>query len=155
MPISHVEGDIRLTECDAILVPLNARGQTQVDPLETDLRDAFPVFFSEYRRLAVNHKLDTGVAWFFTDNQPMLVGAVVRQSANSPARWRFFEQALVQFRHDYLNYRIDSLALARFGDDIEWSNLIEIVRQNMTSLDIVVNIYKAHIAGQPSITVSE
>src|ERR1041384_2765341 len=118
--IEVLKADIRKTNMMALMLGLNTRGQTDVTSLETDLRDQFPVFYSEYRRQTRNERLQPGDLWYFRESQPMLIGAMVKGAPSSPARLRHLEQVLVSIRQEYQREGITSIAIAPLGSELEW-----------------------------------
>ena len=112
MSITFTRGDIRKTKAQTLMLGLNARGQVEVNPLETALRDQFPVFYSEYRRLGRTGALVPGEWWFFREATPWLLGAVLRDGPNTSTRLRHLEQVLITLRRDWQREGLKSLAIA-------------------------------------------
>jgi hypothetical protein len=146
--IQVLKADLRKTSMMAILLGLNTRGQTDVTPLETDLRDQFPVFFSEYRRQTRSSRLQPGALWYFRESQPILIGAMLKDAPSSPARLRHLEQALVSFRQEYQREGITSLAIAPLGSELEWPALYALLEEYLRPLPIAIEIYEAYVLGQ-------
>lgn len=146
MPIHFVKGDICLTGAQSILLGLNARGQADVNPLETTLRDQHPVFFSEYRRMARNNALPT--LWVFRESQPWFIGVVLRDSARGIVRLRLLEQALTTLRLEWQREGLESIAVAPLGDELEWPALKGLLEELLIYIPIPIFVYEEYIPGQ-------
>lgn len=152
MSLIFVEGDPLQTHAQALLLAMNLRGQVAVHPLETAMRDRYPVFYSEHRRLARQDFWQGGQLWFFRDATPLLVGAMVQDSANGVVKLRFLEQALISLRREYQEQGITSLAVAPMGDALEWSSLRALLVEHVTMLPIPIVIYQQYL---PQTTAEE
>lgn len=148
MAIHFVQGDIGLTGAQSLVLGLNTRGQVDVTPLEIALRDQYPVFFSEYRRMARNSLLSGGKVWIFRESQPWFVGMVVRDSARGITRLRYVEQALTQLRLEWQREGLESIAIAPLGDEIEWPALRALLEELLIYLPIPIFIYETYLPGQ-------
>lgn len=143
MSLSIVQGDILQTSAQAILLGLNLRGQASVNPLETRLRDVYPVFFSEYRRLGRNSAFTLGDLWFFKEAQPWLLGALLYQSASSTLRLRHMEQVIYKLYQTYEFEGLQSLAIAPFSDPLEWAGLLALLQDRLSNFPLPVLLYEA------------
>jgi len=148
MTITLVKGDIRKTRAQAIMLGMNTQGAVEVSPLETTLRDQYPVFYSEYRRLGRSKALTAGQLWFFRDAAPWFVGALIRDAANSVSRIRHLEQALITLRRDWQREGLKSLAVAPLGDPTEWGTLKEVLQEYLSPLPIPILLYDEYIPDQ-------
>ena len=126
------------------MLGLNACGQVEVNPLETALRDQFPVFYSEYRRLGRSDALIPGQWWFFRESTPWLVGAILRDSPNSSTRLRHLENILITLRRDWQREGLKSLAIAPLGTDIEQAPIRALVEDYLKNGPIPVEFYEQH-----------
>jgi hypothetical protein len=120
----------------------------EVNPLETLLRDQYPVLFSEYRRMGRNEEFTPGQVWFFKDSQPWFVGVMIRETANGVSRLRFLEQAMVTLGHTYQRESLRSLAVAPMGSDWEWVGLKAVLQEYLHPLPIPVFLYEAYVPAQ-------
>lgn len=148
MAFQFVQGDVSLTHAQAILLAVNAKGQVGVDPLETHLRDVYPVFYSDLRRLARNQKLTPGQLYFFRESTPWLVGAVLRDSARGIIKLRYLEQVLTQLRLEWQRENIKSLAIAPMGDELEWPALKTLLEELLVFIPIPMIVYETHVPDQ-------
>ena len=148
MSINIVKGDIRLTAAQTICLGMNARGQVEVTPLETSLRDTYPVFYSEFRRMGRGGLLREGQLWIFRDSTPWFAAMIIKDSGSSPPRLRHLEQALVNLRRDWQREQLRTLAIAPIGDELEWQSIRMLIRDYLNPLPIPVLLYEAHIPGQ-------
>lgn len=147
--LRFMRGDVRKTTASALLLGLNQRGQADVTPLETDLRDLYPVFFSEYRRQTRSGQLPVGALWFFRDSRPILLAGILRESPSAPTRLRHLENVLVALRQEWQRESLDSLAIAPLGDELEWPALRVLLEDYLTLLPIPIDIYEAYIPDHP------
>lgn len=147
MALQQVEGDVRLTGAQALLLGVNARGRVEVNPLEITLRDQYPVFYSEQRRMAKSGRLSPGQFWVFREAQPWLVAGVVRQTAGGITRARYLEQLLLNLRRLYQDEQLRSLAIAPLAPEPEWSALRQIILETL-HIPMPVFVYTQHLPGQ-------
>lgn len=142
MSITYKRADIRETKAQSIMLGLNARGQVEVNPLETALRDQFPVFYSEYRRLGRNGALVPGEWWYFREATPWLIGAILRDGPNSSTRLRHLEQALITLRRDWQREGLKSLAIAPLGTEVELAPIRALMEDYLKDGPIPVEFYE-------------
>lgn len=148
MAVHFVKGDVTLTRAQSILLALNSHGQVEVSPLETQLRDLYPVFFSEYRRMGRNEHLTPGQVWIFRESIPWFVGAVVRDSAQGIIKLRYLEQVLTQLRLEWRRENLESLAIAPMGDDLAWPALRALLEELLVYIPIPIFVYETYIPQQ-------
>lgn len=141
-----VQGDVRHTRAQSILLGLNARGQVDVNPLETALRDQYPVFYSDYRR----RNLTSGDLWFFHESKPKIIGAVIRDSASGATKLRYLEHALLLLRQQWQLEGVTSLAIAPLGTSEEWPDLKTLLAEHLRLMNLPVVVYDAYVANQPA-----
>ena len=143
MSITFTRGDIRKTKAQTLMLGLNARGQVEVNPLETALRDQFPVFYSDYRRLGRTGALIPGEWWFFREAKPWLLGAVLRDGPNSSTRLRHLEQVLITLRRDWQREGLKSLAIAPLASGPEAAPIRALIVDYLKDGPIPVEFYEA------------
>lgn len=146
MGITVLKGDVFSTEAQALMLGMNTRGQAEVNPMETVLRDKYPVFYSEHRRLGKSGSWETGQLWIFRDATPWLLGAMIRETGNGITRTRFIDQVLLRLLRDYQRERIESLAIAPLAPDPEWAVVQQIIKDTLHSLPIPIFLYEQHVS---------
>lgn len=139
MPLSVLSADPLQTDAHVLVIGINSQGGVEVNPLETRLRDRFPVFFSDYRRA----KPALGELYLFRESTPLLLGMVIRESAASITRPRHVEQALLNLTQSWQREGFQSLAIAPFCPDPEWTSLKSLLYQYLDGLPIPVTIIES------------
>jgi len=147
MSLAFVNGDVRLTRAQSLLLGLNIKGEASVSPLESTLRDQYPVFFSEYRRLGRAQAWSEGKLWFFRETRPWLLGAFVRGSADGVTRLRHVEQCFTTLRNTWRQEGILSLAIAPLGTAEEAKALFALAQDLLGNLPFPIYYYAEHVAG--------
>jgi hypothetical protein len=143
MNIRFVQGDVFLTRMQSVAVGLNTTGRVEVTPFFTTIQDRYPVFVSEYRKRGRAERLTPGDFWVWREGQPWLVGLVIRDTPQGPARLRYIETALLNLYKNWEREGLHSLALALTVDEIERPALHDLVARYLGTLPVVV--YEAHL----------
>ena len=154
MPLQMYEGDLLQSTQPSLMLGLNMRGQASADPLESRLRDLYPVFFSEYRRLGRQGALQLGKLWFFKEATPWLIGAVVYPSHTSTLRLRHVEQVIVALYQQHELENIEGIALAPLGSSLEADGLAFLLDEYLSNYPYQIDYYRRYFPDYPPSPVS-
>lgn len=147
MPVRYLSGDPLLTRAQVIAFGYNAKGRTEVGPLETALLTRFPAAFSSYRKRSSARRIHPGSSWLWRDTSPMLLFLVVRDSSVGATRARYVQSALVGLARDYRLDGIRSVALARLGSELEWPVFKPIIDYWLGGSALPVYVYETILPG--------
>ena len=70
-----------------------------------------------------------GGVWVWREGQPWLVGMVIQETAQGAARLRYVEAVLLNLSKDWEREGLRSLAVMRFGDDVEWPAIRTLIEE--------------------------
>lgn len=147
MSIRFVQGDIFLTQAQAIAVGVSANGRLGVTPFHTVLHDRYPVFISDCNKRGRASALAPGAVWVWREAQPWLVGLVIQDTPQGAARLRYVETAMLNLYKDWEHERLRSLAMMRFGDDGEWPAVRAILEDYLGRITLPVIVYDQYQPG--------
>lgn len=147
MSIEVVRGNIFETRAQTIAFGLNAAGRLPVAPVYTHLHDRYPVFVSEYRRLARAGQLPPGALWVWRDGTPWLAALILRETPQGSARPRFVEAALMALYQQGRRAGLRSLALLPGTDALEWPAFEALARQWAPLIDLPLVVYREYDTG--------
>lgn len=138
MPIVIAQNTLWETTAQAILIGLNTQGDIAVTPLETRLRDLYPVFFSTSRR----QTWELGELRFFRESSPWLIGAFIQETATSPTRLRYIERAILNLAQVWQQESLRSVAIAPLGERSEWSDIQALIQTYLGKLPLMIELYE-------------
>lgn len=141
MSITFIQGDIFLTQAQAIAVGLNSTGRLEVSSLYTTLQDRYPVFVSEYRKQARAGLLTPGHMWIWREGQPWLVGLVIREAPQGATRLRYVEAALLNLYKNWEHEGLQSLAIQQLAEDSEWPVVRRLIMDYLGEIKLPVSVY--------------
>lgn len=150
MTLHTVEGDPLLTQADALLMPANARGQHEMDPLTLRAAQAYPAAFAAITRRARAGRIPVGTLWTWHESRPRLVFALVRQTAVGATRLRYVQSIAMTLARDHRLLGINSLAIPPLGRDHEWVEIQRILATWLDRAALPVTVYAAVIQGHPA-----
>jgi hypothetical protein len=143
MSVAFVQGDIFLTQAQAVALGLNSAGRLDVSHLYITLQDRYPVFVSDYRKMAHAGLLTPGQLWIWREGQPWLVGMVIRESPQGAVRLRYVEAALLNLYQNWEREGLHSLAIMQLADDSEWSAIRGLIKDYLEGINLAVSVYEA------------
>jgi len=149
MTLNLVQGDITLSRADAIVFAHNARGRTELGPVETRLRQRNPAAFSAYARRCRADRQPLGSFWVWTATRPLLVFLTVRPSSVSSVRVRLVQSALQRLANEIHFYPIRRLSVAPLAPGAEMPLVLPVVQETLAPLArlMLITIYTADIPG--------
>lgn len=148
MPVRYVSGDLLLTGAQVIAFGCNAKGRTELGPLETALLTRFPAAFSSYRKRCSTGRIRAGTTWLWRETTPMLLFLVVRDSSLGATRLRYVQSALMALARDYRLESIRSVALARLGNESEWPAFRPVIDYWLGNSALPVYVYESYLPGE-------
>lgn len=147
MPITYVTGDPLLTRAQTLAFGHNAKGRTEVSPLETLLLHHYPAAFATFGKQCRSQRVKPGMFWVWGESLPHLAFMVVRESSVGATRVRYVESAVMTLARDYRLHNITSLAFAPLADSAEWSSLRPVVDYWLKNCPLPVVVYEAYAPG--------
>ncbi len=147
MSIEVAQGDIFAASAQTIAFGLNAAGRLPVAPVYTYLHDRYPVFVSEYRRLARTRQLPPGALWVWREGSPWLAALILRETPQGSARPRFIEAALMALYHQGQREGLVSVALLPGVDALEWPAFEALARQWAPLINLPLALYREYATG--------
>jgi hypothetical protein len=147
MPIIRVCGDPLLTRAPVLAFGHNARGRTEMTPLEHAAFRAYPAAFAAYHKQCRQQRIIPGTGWLWADSRPRLLFLVVRDSGVGATRLRYVHAALLELARDYARQRIRAVALAPLGSASEWRDIRLLVDQVLGRVRIPIYLYETYVPG--------
>jgi hypothetical protein len=147
MPLTYVTGDPLHTRAQVLAFGHNAKGRTELGPLETQLLDLYPAAFATFGKQCRSQRIKPGTFWVWRESVPHLAFMVVRETSVGATRLRFVESAVMTLARDYRLHSITSLALARLGDGEEWPALKPVVDYWLKACPLPVVVYEGYARG--------
>jgi hypothetical protein len=147
MPLLAVSGDPLLTRAHTLAFGHNARGRTELGPLETLLLNRYPAAFAMYGRRCQSGRIVAGEYWIWRESQPCLAFLVVRNSSVSAARLRHVQMIALALARDYALAGIHSLALAPLAAGSEWPPVQLVLEESFARSALPVILYQSYRPG--------
>jgi hypothetical protein len=107
-----VSGSPWETTAQVLAFGYNARGRTEVAPLQTTLQYRHPAAFAAFGKQARAGRIPPGSLWVWREAQPYLGFLVVRETAVGATRLRYVQAAALTLARDYALEGFTSLAIA-------------------------------------------
>lgn len=149
MTLSYARGDLLLGSRQTAGIGLSATGRLGVEPLAIALLDRFPTFVSDYQRRCRAATLPPGTVWLWRETRPWLMGLIVRETTQGPARLRYVEAALLYLANHWQAEGLTSLVLMRPGETDDWPAVRDLIEQYLGALALPVTICETYAAGVP------
>ncbi|MCA9908191.1 MAG: hypothetical protein KC519_06040, partial [Anaerolineae bacterium] len=101
MTVEIVSGDPLQTQAQVLAFGYNARGRSEVNPLQATLQYRYPAAFAAYGKQCRAGRITPGTLWIWREAQPWLGFMIVRESSVGPTRLRFVQQIALTLARDY------------------------------------------------------
>jgi hypothetical protein len=147
MPVTYVTGDPLLTGAQALAFGYNAKGRTEVGPLETRLLDLYPAAFASFGKQCRSERVRPGMFWIWRESRPHLMFMAVRETSVGATRVRFVESVVMTLTRDYRLHGLTSLALMRPGSGEEWPAFKPVVDYWLKGCPLPVVVYETYAPG--------
>lgn len=144
MPLISVSGDPMLTDCQVLAFGYNLRGQSESRDEQIRLLQNHPAMFSVFKRQMGKDKLKAGETWHWNESTPRFQFWLIRESPFGATRIRYVQSIVMSFVRDYQLQDIESLAIIRPGNDLEYEEFKPILAQWLDPLPIPIILYETY-----------
>lgn len=144
MSVEIIKGNIWNTKAHTIVNTVNCEGVMGAGiALECRLR--FPEMFSRYKEICDDGLLKPGLLWLYKGEERWILNFPTKTSWKLPSKEEYLHSGLKKFAETFQSKGIESIAFPLLGAShggIDESRSLEIMKQYLEPLDLVVEIYK-------------
>lgn len=141
MSFQMVSGDPLQTQAQMLAFGYNARGRSEVNPLQATLQYRYPAAFAAYGKQCRAGRMALGTLWIWREAQPWLGFMIVRESSVGPTRLRFVQHIALTLTRDFQLEGIKSVAIAGLCTRSELPPIRDVLARWLESGSLPVVMY--------------
>lgn len=143
--ITYKTGNIFHSGMKTLVNPVNCAGIMGAG-LALQFKKLFPKMYKGYRAVCDQRKLQPGHLLYSNvlEHGKTVLNFATKDHYKNPARLEWVEHGLIQFRTNYKNLEIESIAFPMLGcglGGLAWEDVKPLMEQYLNDLDIPIEIY--------------
>ncbi len=141
--IKYIKGNLFDSNAQTLVNPVNTVG-VMGKGIALEFKKRYPEMFKAYKEVCGKNMLYIGKLMLYKDKDHLILNFPTKKHWKDPSKLQYIEKGLLEFRKNYANYNIKSIAFPKLGcgnGNLKWEEVKPLIEKYLNDLPIEIYIY--------------